>query len=79
MRHRRRRNHFSSEEDRIKAKAEASRDEIFREIEKKPVPVDSAEESESSDELDVTIALVKNCSPSKITDYFKPVNKKTVK
>merc|ERR1712156_1353124 len=78
MRHRRRRNHFSSEEDRIKAKAEANRDEIFREIEQKPV--DSAEESsESSDELDVTIPLVKHTSPSKITDYFKPVNRKTVK
>ena len=78
MRHRRRRNHFSSEEDRIKAKAEANRDEIFREIEQKPV--DSAEESsESSDELDVTIPLVKHTSPSKITDYFKPVNRKPVK
>jgi len=72
MRHRQRRNHFLSEEDRITAKAEASRDELFREIEQKPIPVDSADESGSNDEVDVTIPLTKDTSPSKITDYFKP-------
>ena len=72
MRHRQRRNHFLSEEDRITAKAEASRDELFREIEQKPITVDSADESGSSDEVDVTIPLTKDTSPSKITDYFKP-------
>ena len=53
MRHRQRRNHFLSEEDRITAKAEASRDELFREIEQKPISVDSANESESNDEFDI--------------------------
>ena len=72
MRHRQRRNHFLSEEDRITAKAEASRDELFREIEQKPITVDSADESGSNDEVDVTIPLTKDTSPSKITDYFKP-------
>ena len=73
MRHRQRRNHFLSEEDRITAKAEASRDELFREIEQKPIPVDSADECGSNDELNITIPLTKNCSPSsKITSYFKP-------
>ena len=61
-----------SEEERIIAEAEASRDELFREIEQKPISVDSANESGSNHELDIT----KNCSPSsKITVYFKPVGK----
>ena len=69
--HKKRRNHFLSEEERITAKAEAS-----REIEQKPITVDSADESGSNHELDITIPLTKNCSPSsKITSYFKPVEK----
>ena len=63
-----------SEEERITAEAEASRDELFREIEQKPISVDSADESGSNHELDITIT--KNCSPSsKITAFFKPVDK----
>ena len=42
-----------SEEERIIAEAEASRDELFREIEQKPISVDSANESESNDEFDI--------------------------
>jgi hypothetical protein len=63
-----------SEEERITAEAEASRDEFFREIEQKPITLDSADESGSNHELDITIPLTKNCSPSsKITSYFKLV------
>ena len=63
-----------SEEERITAEGQASRDELFREIERKPILVDSADESGSNDELDITIPHTKNCSPSsKITSYFKPV------
>ena len=43
-------------------------DEMFS---SKP-PVDSADESGSNDEVDVTIPLARDTSPSKITDYFKP-------
>ena len=42
-----------SEEERIIAEAEASRDKLFREIEQKPISVDSANESESNDEFDI--------------------------
>ena len=77
-RHRRRRNHYLTENDRKEADAEASRDEICREIEKKGPVGDSTEEEESNDELDVTIPLSIKYSPSKITDYFKPLVNKRV-
>ena len=57
---------------RVTAKTKASKDELFREIEQKPITVDSADKSGSNDEVDVTIPLTKDTSPSKITDYFKP-------
>ena len=44
MRHKQKHNHFLSEENRITANAEASRDELFREIEQKPTPVESADQ-----------------------------------
>ena len=42
---------------RVTAKTKASKDELFREIEQKPITVDSADKSGSNDEVDVTIPL----------------------
>ena len=50
--------------------AEQKRDELAKKIEQ------SQESStEEEDEFDVTIPLTQKLSPSKITDYFKPVKK----
>lgn len=68
-RHRRRRNHFLTDEDRNEAVAEAQRDEIARQIEESKLE----SSSETEEEMDVTIPLAKKYSPSKITDYFKPL------
>ena len=50
--------------------AEQKRDELAKKIE---TSQDSSTEEE--DEFDVTIPLAQNLSPSKITDYFKPIKK----
>ena len=71
-RHRKRKCHYLTEEDKKMAEAEEKRDSIAKEIEQ------SQENDTSTDEeeVDVTIPLTKHLSPSKITDYFKPIAKK---
>ena len=57
-------------QDKKSALAEQKRDELAKMIE---TCGDSSTEEE--DEFDVTIPLAQNLSPSKITDYFKPIKK----
>ena len=57
-------------QDKKSALAEQKRDELAKKIE---TSQDSSTEEE--DEFDVTIPLAQNLSPSKITDYFKPIKK----
>ena len=74
-RHRKRRNHYLTDDDKREAEAEEKRDEIAKKIEQSHC--DSlSEDAATDDEVDVTIPLTKNLSPSKITDYFKPIAKK---
>lgn len=70
-RHRKRRNHFLNDEERDEANAEAKRDEIAKQMEE--AKLSSEENNSEEEEMDVTIPLSKKYSPSKITDYFKPV------
>ena len=71
VRHRRRRNHYQNDTEISEAKQEEIRDELAKKIEET-----KNTESENSDSEDVTIELSKSYSPSKITDYFKPISKK---
>ena len=75
-RHRRRKNHFTTENERDAAQAELKRDELAKEMEKNKMSAESENEATSETEVDITIPLAKNKSPSKITDYFKPRSKK---
>ena len=84
-RHKRRKNHFANSQDEETAEAENKRDEIAQEMEKIPDSETDSQNSQSESEIelpevvedDVTIHLSKKYSPSKITDYFKPLTKKT--
>ena len=84
-RHKRRKNHFANSQDEETAEAENKRDEIAQEMEKIPDSETDSQNSQSESEIelpevvedDVTIHLSKKYSPSKITDYFKPMTKKT--
>ena len=82
-RHKRRKNHFANSKDEETAEAENKRDEIAQEMEKIPDSEEDSQNSQSESEIepevedDVTIHLSKKYSPSKITDYFKPMTKKT--
>ena len=80
-RHKRRKNHFANSQDEETAEAENKRDEIAQEMEKIPDSETDSQNSQSESEIepeeDVTILLGKKYSPSKITDYFKPLTKKT--
>ena len=72
-------------QDEETAEAENKRDEIAQEMEKIPDSETDSQNSQSESEIelpevvedDVTIHLSKKYSPSKITDYFKPLTKKT--
>ena len=83
-RHKRRKNHFANSQDEATADAELQRDKIAEEMEKIHASSSASEteeensqsESEIEPEEDVTILLGKKYSPSKITDYFKPLTSK---
>ena len=81
-RHKRRRGHFVTESDKEAVEADIKRDEIAKEIEMTNPTESEEEENESVTEVtaeaeeDVTVLLGKKYSPSKITDYFKPVANK---
>jgi len=75
-RHRKRRNHYLTDDDKREAEAEEKRDEIAKKIEQSHCDSLSEDAATDDDEVDVTIPLTKNLSPSKITDYFKPITKK---
>jgi len=83
-RHKRRKNHFANSQDEATADAELQRDKIAEEMEKIHASTSASEteeensqsESEIEPEEDVTILLGKKYSPSKITDYFKPLTSK---
>ncbi len=74
-RHRRRTGHFLSEADKLEAAKEAERDQLAKTIEAtKEEPLSDVEDHEDGDSVeDLTIPLAKKYSPSKITDFFKPI------
>lgn len=75
-RHRQRRSHFLSESDKIEAVQEKARDELAKKMEAKS-STSTDDDTDEENTFDITIPLSQKLSPSKITDYFKPLPKKT--
>lgn len=77
LRHRGRHGHFLNDDDKVEAEKDEVRTQIAKKIEASTsTSTTTTDDDESSELEDITVPLSKLVSPSKITDYFKPVQTK---